>query len=400
MRKVAVIGAGAAGLMAAVSASQHGARVTLYERNPRIGKKLLNTGNGRCNYSNTNATSLNYNPNARQLVHSIFQRFDVEQTIAFFRELGIEPKVEQEGKLFPRSEQAGSFLDVFLMAIKTQDIELISDTFIAELAVDESGFTIKGRNYDAVIVATGGKAMPNSGSDGQAYHLAEAYGHTITKLYPAIVQLKSSENYLKALKGLKLKAKLNLYGDEKKLSSASSDLLFTDYGVSGPAVLQLSRYYVRSKAKQHYLTVNLFPDLNRAELIQLLTRRQAMAKLLPDYLVGLVHKKLIITILKLENLDKKRLSTSLSAAEIQSLAERLTAWKISINGTMSWQNAQVTAGGIDLAEVSPNLSSYCLPNLYFAGEILDVDGQCGGFNLQWAWSSGYIAGLNAAIGEL
>ncbi len=398
MRKVAVIGAGAAGLMAALSASEHGADVTLYERNNRIGKKLLATGNGRCNYSNINASAEHYNSGAKTLIHSIFKQYDAQWCVDYFQRLGIEPKLEQEGKLFPRSEQAGSFLDIFLYQIADRKITLLTEKEVKSININQSGFEIMGKTYDAVILTAGGKSMPNSGSDGRAYTLAENFGHSCSKLYPAIVQLKLKENYLSALQGVKIKARAEFYADGKLIFSDSGDVLFTNYGISGPPILQLSRYYVRSSAKKASLKINLFPELSFEEVIEILTRRKALDKPLVDYCIGFLHKKLIHTVLKLENLDKKRRSSSLTDAEIHSLAKRLTAWELTISSTMSWQNAQVTVGGIKLSEIGHNLESSFMPSLYFAGEMLDVDGQCGGYNLQWAWASGYLAGQNAAVG--
>ncbi len=400
MRKVAIIGGGAAGLFAAIVANQHGAEVTIYEQNERVGKKILATGNGRCNYSNINASAKNYNPNAKSLIHSVWQQFSPAECIEYFKKIGIEPKLEEKGKLFPRSEQASSVLDVLRYQVAAREIKLCTEKKVTKISPNANGLSICNKNYDAVILAAGGKAMPNSGSDGNAYTLATTFGHSVTELKPAIVQFKLKADYLSAIQGVKIGGKAELYADDKLLANDSGDILFANYGISGPPILQLSRYYARSQNKNCYLKINLFPELTKSEIIEILTRRKELAVPLIDYMIGFLHKKLIPTVLKLEKLDKKRNSTSLTDDEIALLAERLSAWHLEITGTKAWQSAQVTVGGIDLNEVSPNLSSYCLPNLYFAGEILDVDGECGGYNLQWAWASAYVAGMNAAIGEL
>ncbi|SHE98001.1 hypothetical protein SAMN02745784_02412 [Tissierella praeacuta DSM 18095] len=404
-KKIIIIGGGAAGMMAALSVKRNGGDALILEKNDRVGKKLLATGNGRCNYTNKNLNINNYHGNNPKFAYSALSEFDVERTIEFFESLGITPAVEDNGKVFPLSFQASSMLDVLRYEIETQGIELITEAQVFEIKKkNQFTVTLKDKRIfegDRVIIATGGMALPSSGSDGNGYNLCKKLGHTITEIFPGLVQLKLESKFLRALDGVKFLGVAGIYIDNKLILEDSGDILFTSYGISGPPVLQLSRTALdyMNKEKNVELRVSIIHTKTQEELLEYLVNR---FKLMPNKtieiaLIGLINKKLIIPLLKETNIDKNKNAASLSKDEMRKLSEILTSWSFKVIGSQSWGNAQVTAGGVNTAEVdNKTMESKIVKGLYIVGELLDIDGDCGGFNLQWAWSSGYIAGLNAA----
>ncbi|WP_313233978.1 NAD(P)/FAD-dependent oxidoreductase [Tissierella praeacuta] len=404
-KKIIIIGGGAAGMMAALSVKRNGGDALILEKNDRVGKKLLATGNGRCNYTNKNLNINNYHGNNPKFAYSALSEFDVERTIEFFESLGITPAVEDNGKVFPLSFQASSMLDILRYEIETQGIELITEAQVSEIKKkNQFTVTLKDKRIfegDRVIIATGGMALPSSGSDGNGYNLCKKLGHTITEIFPGLVQLKLESKFLRALDGVKFLGVAGIYIDNKLILEDSGDILFTSYGISGPPVLQLSRTALdyMNKEKNVELRVSIIHTKTQEELLEYLVNR---FKLMPNKtieiaLIGLINKRLIIPLLKETNIDKNKNAASLSKDEMRKLSEILTSWSFKVIGSQSWGNAQVTAGGVNTAEVdNKTMESKIVKGLYIVGELLDIDGDCGGFNLQWAWSSGYIAGLNAA----
>ncbi|MBU5257464.1 NAD(P)/FAD-dependent oxidoreductase [Tissierella praeacuta] len=404
-KKIIIIGGGAAGMMAALSVKRYGGDALILEKNDRVGKKLLATGNGRCNYTNKNLNINNYHGNNPKFAYSALSEFDVERTIEFFESLGITPAVEDNGKVFPLSFQASSMLDILRYEIETQGIELITEAQVSEIKKkNQFTVTLKDKRIfegDRVIIATGGMALPSSGSDGNGYNLCKKLGHTITEIFPGLVQLKLESKFLRALDGVKFLGVAGIYIDNKLILEDSGDILFTSYGISGPPVLQLSRTALdyMNKEKNVELRVSIIHTKTQEELLEYLVNR---FKLMPNKtieiaLIGLINKRLIIPLLKETNIDKNKNVASLSKDEMRKLSEILTSWSFKVIGSQSWGNAQVTAGGVNTAEVdNKTMESKIVKGLYIVGELLDIDGDCGGFNLQWAWSSGYIAGLNAA----
>ncbi|WP_312668153.1 NAD(P)/FAD-dependent oxidoreductase [Tissierella praeacuta] len=404
-KKIIIIGGGAAGMMAALSVKRNGGDALILEKNDRVGKKLLATGNGRCNYTNKNLNINNYHGNNPKFAYSALSEFDVERTIEFFESLGITPAVEDNGKVFPLSFQSSSMLDILRYEIETQGIELITEAQVSEIKKkNQFTVTLKDKRIfegDRVIIATGGMALPSSGSDGNGYNLCKKLGHTITEIFPGLVQLKLESKFLRALDGVKFLGVAGIYIDNKLILEDSGDILFTSYGISGPPVLQLSRTALdyMNKEKNVELRVSIIHTKTQEELLEYLVNR---FKLMPNKtieiaLIGLINKRLIIPLLKETNIDKNKNVASLSKDEMRKLSEILTSWSFKVIGSQSWGNAQVTAGGVNTAEVdNKTMESKIVKGLYIVGELLDIDGDCGGFNLQWAWSSGYIAGLNAA----
>lgn len=407
MVKVIVVGGGAAGMMAAISARRKGAEVSILERNPRVGKKILATGNGRCNYTNVFLDVKNYHGNNPKFVYSSLSQFNVETTIDFFERLGITHVVEEKGKVFPLSFQASSVLDVLRYELEEIGVEILCDSYVKKIEKEKNVFRLilddnRKIKADKVIIATGGNAMPSSGADGNGYAIAKKLGHKIISPFPGLVQLKLEGDFFKRIDGVKIVGIATLLHNKDVIGEDSGDILFTNYGISGPPILQLSRRALEllNKNKKPVLKVSIISGKNREELSEYLKIRFTYMpkKTIEIGLIGLLNKRLIPVILSEAGIDNKKSVSQISNEEIDALAEILTDWRFNIIGSKSFDFAQVTAGGIDTREIDGRtMESKIVNGLYFAGEIVDIDGDCGGFNLQWAWSSGYVAGLNAAL---
>ena len=406
-KHVIVVGGGAAGMMAAVSAERLGADVTILEKNPRVGKKILATGNGRCNFTNTNTDITYYHGNNPQFAGSALASFTTDDAILFFEELGIEHKVEELGKVFPMSDQASSILDVLLYELNRIGVHIVCDACAKDITRKNNEFIIElenGKVYrgDRVIIAAGGKAMPSSGSDGNGYDLAAKLGHTVIDIFPALVQLMLEGAFFKRIDGVKFVGTVEVMHNNKSLAEDRGDILFANYGVSGPPVLQVSRKAgeLINEGKEAYLKIIIIDMMPKEELRKRINKRFQTGSMKPvDFsLVGLINKRLIPVVLAEAGIhDLKRTAGTLSEKETERIIDILTDWRFKIRGTKSWPSAQVTAGGVDTNEIDQNsMESKLVKGLYFAGEIMDIDGQCGGFNLQWAWSSGFVAGQRAA----
>lgn len=394
---ILIIGGGAAGLIAAITIARSGERVTILERNPRIGKKLLVTGNGRCNYTNLTATAKDYFGADGSFIESVLKQFSPQDTIDFFQNLGIEPKVENHGKVFPMSEQASSFLDVFLYELEHLNVEVVTDCLVEKISKKKQFEVVTSKGTfkaDRILFCPGGKAMPSTGSDGTAYDLMKPFGHRMTPIYPTLVQLMLEGDFFKRIEGVKLKGQASITSNHQTLHSEEGDLLFANYGISGPPILQLSRTAGRllHEGKSAELHLNLLP-YSQEELLAILQRRRHSDKTVEAGLIGLINKRLIPVLIQEAGINEKTRSISdLSDQELNALVQVMTDWRFTVRGTKSWPSAQATAGGIDTRDVNPNtLESNKVSGLYFAGEVLDVDGLCGGYNLQWAWASGVVA---------
>ncbi len=396
-----IVGGGAAGLMSATIVQNKGLRVGLLERNARVGKKLLATGNGRCNYTNIYTSLEDFSGENVSFASTALEAFPPQTILSYFRSLGIEPQIEANGKAFPSSEQAGSFLDLFLLRLRNGDIDILTDTFVKGIRKKKGRFIVTtndGKNLTAkkVLLCTGGKAMPSSGSDGNGYSLATSLGHSITPLSPSLVQLMLQGNFFPKIEGVKLRRWLHLGLDDEFLQTEEGDLLFANYGISGPPALQLSRLAgaLLSQGKTPWVSISLFNEPLQETYERLMERSSFFPeRSIHDALIGLVHKRLIPVIIQEAGIDNiRRPVSSLTKKETYSLARLLTDWRIPIRGLKGWSSAQVTAGGVNTKEVDPaSMESTIISGLYFAGEILDIDGRSGGFNLQWAWSSAAIA---------
>ncbi|NLK52577.1 MAG: NAD(P)/FAD-dependent oxidoreductase [Syntrophomonadaceae bacterium] len=407
-KRVIVVGGGAAGMIAAISARRLGADVTILEKNPRVGKKILATGNGRCNFTNINTDITYYHGSNPKFAYTALFNFTAEDTIRFFEKLGIAHKVEDMGKVFPMSDQASSILDVLLYELNEIGINIVCDANVIDITSKEDKFRIElvdGKVYqgDRVIIATGGKAMPSSGSDGNGYDLATKLGHRIINIFPALVQLMLEGSFFKRIDGVKFVGTAEVIHNNKSIVKDRGDILFTNYGVSGPPILQISRKAgeLLNEGKDAHLKLTIMDMMNKEDLRKFLNKRFQIGSKKPIEfsLVGFINKRLIPVVLIEAGInDVKRPVANLSAKEQERIVDILSDWRFRIRGTKSWSSAQVTAGGVDTKEINQNtMESKLVKGLFFAGEIIDIDGHCGGFNLQWAWSSGFIAGQNAAL---
>ncbi|HKM39896.1 MAG TPA: NAD(P)/FAD-dependent oxidoreductase, partial [bacterium] len=374
-------------------------------RNPRVGKKLLATGNGRCNFTNTDLDVSHFHGSDPGFINAVLDRFSGQRTLSFFRELGIEPRQEEAGKIFPASGQASSIVDVLRYQADHLGVALICDTDVKSVQKNGSLFTVNTAvgcfRADAVIIATGGKAGPQFGSSGAGYTLSAPFGHRLVKPVPALVQLRLKAPFLKAIAGVKLQGQVSIFQGNTCVNSAAGEILFTNYGISGPPVLALSRTAskILNRGGQPMLKVSILTHQRAKDIARYLQRRFQTQhhKTAELSLVGFIHKRLIVTMLKEAGIPLKIPAAQINQAQINCLASLLASWTFPITDTNGWTAAQVTAGGLHQDHICPQtLGSTLLPQLYFAGEIINVDGDCGGYNLQWAWSSGFVAGTAAA----
>ena len=402
--EIAVIGGGASGLIAAITARKAGKKVTILERKERILKKVLVTGNGRCNLTNARASISNYFGKNILLIENILNNFTPQNVMDFFYELGVICNEEERGKVYPLSGQASSVVDALRFEAEKLGIKIETEFYVRKIEKDGFKFKIFSedkRKIEAnrVILSTGGQSYPELGSNGSGFQLAKDFGHSITKLSPAIVQLKTEKYQVKGLQGIKADTLVTAYGDNKKICTYNGELLFTDYGISGNVVFNIS--FVMPLYKNVEFEIDFMKKFDYNELYELLRKRKKiMAHLtMENYFNGMINKKLGQFLSKMSGIEKlSKPVKNLNDNEIKKLCTSLKKYRINILETTGFKNAQVTAGGISLDEINTDtLESKIIKGLYFSGEVLDVYGECGGFNLQWAWASGYIAGKNAGI---
>ncbi len=418
---VTVIGGGAAGLLAAITAAGCGARTTLIEHMDRVGKKLLSTGNGRCNYTNAMQDISCYRGECPAFVLPVFAQFGHEETVAWFRELGIWPKT-RGAYFYPASDQAASVLDVLRMECAYRRVDLHTGCHLSALKKDKKYWQVSTSqgaiSTKTVIFATGLLAAPKTGSDGSAIPYIEGLGHHFIDIVPALVQLQGKQSFFRSLAGIRAEALISLQiqnghfspgeasAGEETVYREQGELQLTDFGISGIPVFQLSRFATRALSQKRRVTalIDFLPSVTREETLALLAARfggQAHGKTAQEALVGLFHKKLGEVLLKEAGIPLHLPAAQVSAADRERLTEQIKRLRVDIIGSKGMDAAQVCAGGVDTREVDPaTLESKLAGGIYFAGEVLDIDGACGGYNLQWAWSSGYVAGSHAAAAAL
>lgn len=403
-----VIGGGASGLIAAITAHDMGIDTAIIEHNDRIGKKLLVTGNGRCNISNESILNHSYHSDNENFYSNALKTFNVRNTIDFFSSIGLPLITLEDGKLFPMSLQASSVLDILRFAIDDRNIPVYLNTNVLEIKKAEKHFTIltnTEENYKCskIILCTGGKSAPKTGSNGSGYNLARAFGHNIIAPVPALVQLVLDYKNLRALSGVKFNGFADILINGASIRREFGELLFTDYGISGPPILQLSRIGAKELSTKKLITIKLdiMYNMDKFELDDFLENRFGAFNFrsTADSFTGIINKKLIPVILKEAGiLNIYKPVSDLTWQEKRNIKTLLKCFEFKVINTNSFLNSQVTAGGIDTIDVDDlTMQSKIVNELYFAGEILDVDGDCGGFNLQWAWSSGYLAAKNASL---
>jgi predicted Rossmann fold flavoprotein len=410
-RVVVVVGGGASGMMAALAAGRSGAEVVVVERNPRVGKKLLGTGNGRCNLTNEHIGVGFYHGTDPPFVEHALSLLDPAAVRELFRGIGLETKAERDGRVYPLCDQASAVLDVLMFAMEKQGVAVCRGERVTAVRRILEGsrrkFSVEcasGGRYegDCVILACGGKTAP--GCDGQSYELASLLGHRVTELFPALAQLKLEGDFLPFLSGVQVEGAASVLRDGEETRRERGDLLFTNYGVSGPPILQLSRkageILRENGAADCELKLCLLDQWRPEEILSCLERR---FRTLGDWpvsqcLVGFVNKRLGQVLLKQAGLFYRKGTVSqLRREDVERLSRLFWDWRIPVRGLRGWTNAQVTAGGVLTEEISArSMESKLVEGLFFSGEMVDIDGDCGGYNLQWAWASGFLAGRSAA----
>lgn len=412
-RRVIVVGGGASGMMAAIAAAEKGAQVTLLEKNTQLGKKLLITGKGRCNVTNSKdvAQLINSFPHNGKFLFTAFSIWSNEQTMAFFEQMGVPLKVERGDRVFPQSDQARDIVNALSRRLKALKVEVRLGHAVQALLTDASGAVsgvvlTDGRHLtaDRVIVAAGGLSYPGTGSTGDGYAWAKAVGHTVKPLRPALVPLESPDTWLYALQGLSLKnVRLTFFKPGgKKLAEDFGEMLFTHFGITGPIVLTMSGQVVDQWQKEETplrAEIDLKPALSVEQPDQRLLREidEQHNKQLKNVLTSLLPQKMIPVFTKQVDIPEDRVMHQLTRGERQQLLQGLKHFTFTVNKARPIAEAIVTAGGIQVKEVSPQtMESKLVPGLYFTGEILDIDGITGGFNLQAAFSTGYLAGQSSA----
>lgn len=407
MNRIIIIGGGAAGISAAISAAQTNpdAQITILEGLDRIGKKILATGNGRCNLTNEYITPEHYHSQQPEHLRELLTQMSTARTLNFFQSIGLYCTSEDMGRIYPYCKQAAMVLDVLLLALKRYHIHVICRCKAVDIDTRKKTFIVKTENdqkyyADAVILTAGGKAAPKQGTSGTSYPLAVKMGHRYARLYPCLVPLQCKSSVLKGLKGIRVTCHSILYHGKQRLSEELGEIQLTDYGLSGIPALQLSCWMATpAKETDYTISLDLFPDWSYDDLRSLIQQRirSHPEETLENFLLGLINKKILYAVFKTLSIEPlSRIASSLSKQDIDRLISTLKGWKFPVTGTLSWDHAQVTGGGIFLSEVDDNFASRQQKGLYLAGEILDAAGDCGGYNLHWAWCSGITAGKAAA----
>ena len=404
--KIGIIGAGASGMMAAICAAQKGANVVLIEKNDRVGKKILATGNGKCNVSNLSFDMSNYYCADTEKLEQIFSVFSVKELITFFETNGLMIR-SKNGYLYPYAEQAAVVLDFFRRLLQNKKIRICLNQEINRVEYKVEKFIVKGdtfsEEFDKVIIACGGPASQKKGIGMTGFDIARKFGHQVHKVVPGLVQLHASDSFLKIVAGVRSQAEIKLFFDDKYVATEQGEVQFTDYGISGIPVFQVSRMvsYAVKEGKRVTVRINFFPDMEEKEFWDCMKRRydKMQSATVEEFLSGTVNKKINTAMIKLAGLKPEQNINKIAFENIKLLLKQYRELMVHITASNGMENAQVCAGGVDFAEISTNMESFKCKGLYFTGEVVDVDGKCGGYNLQWAFTSGYIAGRSAACKE-
>ncbi len=400
MKRVIIIGGGASGLAAAITAARDGAKVTVLEHQNQVGKKILVTGNGRCNYTNMDQDLSHYHSETPEKMAISLKKFGWKETVSFFEDLGIFAK-SRNGYLYPNSDAASAVLEVLRMECEHLKVKLACQIQIEAIEKCDDIFKIytPGWIYEAdkLILAAGSKAAPATGSDGSGYALAEKFGHRVVKPYPALVQLLSKEKSLNVLAGIRTDANASLYVENEPVLSNRGEVQFNANNISGIPVFQLSGEASKAMIcdKKCEIRLDFMPDLTETALLEYLQKRSSVGgyKTAVNYLTGLFSKKLSEVLCDRCGFSKKLTAEKFTEDDIKKLCKQIKNFKIKIDGTNGFEHAQCCGGGVSLEEIDPEtMESQKVSGLHFCGELLDVYGDCGGYNLQWAWTSGYLAG--------
>lgn len=405
-KKIAIIGGGVSGIMAGITARRLGADVTIFEHNTRVGKKLLSTGNGRCNITNQNILErdsdgglLHYYGENKHFADFALETFTNNDLLNFFGELGVLFRCEND-KYYPYSETASTILDVIRLYCEKLGVKSETEKDVKEITEKNGKFSIFEESFDKVIIASGGASSPHLGTDGSGYSLLSKFNHKRTKLSPAITQIRTDNKYTKQLKGIKCNANATVLCGKKTLRKEYGQILFTDYGLSGPPIFQLSSCFEEG-AQDMSIELDFMPEYSFTEICDNLLKIKGNGFMknftAESFLIPMLSRKLGQIIIKYCNIPLTAKVNSLSQGDLKKITDSLKHFRLKVYGTKGFANAQVTAGGMLVSEFkNDTMESKLKKGLYACGEVLDITGDCGGYNLQWAFSSGYIAGRSAA----
>lgn len=395
--RIAIIGAGASGLICAVSAAEKAQKnnidvtIDLFEAKDKPGKKILATGNGRCNLMNYNSIPAYFDKN--NFSAYAIEKFDVQNNLDFFASLGLYTRSDEEGRIYPLSNQATSVLDTLRFACESRKVNIICDSTINTISTTQKGFLLNDKIiYDKIVLACGGKAAVKNHN---GYELLKMTGHKVTDIYPSLTKLEvKNTKIVKQLKGIRQKGKFTLAENGKYICAETGELLFTDYGISGIAVMQLSAYITRCKYIENFtVTADFVCEFSYSELFDAIKRTVTLNPMLKNenLLSGFVAKRLGEVIIKNLGLSLSDTVSKLTDKNIKAITNALKKFTFEISGVKGFDDAQVTAGGADTSFFNnKTMESNKIKGLYCIGELLDVDALCGGYNLHWAWSSGRL----------
>ena len=397
---IGIIGGGASGMAAALAAAENQSnQVILMERQARVGKKLSATGNGRCNLTNLHAGERGYHGQQEGFSSSAVSAFDPEQTLEWFRSLGLFTVAEDSGRVYPYSDQANSVVDVLRFALEKPNITVKLGFEVEKVKKTATGFHLESKEEslecDRLIVACGGLAGTKLGGTMSGYKLLRSLGHKCTKLRPTLVQLKSAWSGVASLKGVRANCHAAIYHDERLFAESTGELQFTEYGLSGPVIFEISRDVCQEKGTW-ICRLDFLPEISEDTLKEELLRRKNTNLPAFELLTGILHNRLGRVLTQAAGISAQRSVSELTEKDMEAVTAAVKGFEVSLTEPLGMDSAQVTAGGIVTADFDKTtMESRIVPGLYACGEVLDVDGDCGGYNLQWAWSSGRLAGIHA-----
>jgi len=406
--KIAIIGAGAAGIIAALQAIGEKTEVDLYEKNNAFGKKILVSGNGRCNITNINLKTDNFTGEDTTFVEYLFKEFGFWEFKKYCEKMGLFLKIKENGKVYPLSNEAKSVLKIFEINLKEKGVNILLSKPVKFIKKTDNKFYVytedgSEKKYDRVLLCSGSKAASKIGGNDSGYKIAKTLGHNVNMIYPCLVQLETVSKNCAKIAGVKIDSEVSLKVNCQKYIKVRGDILFTKYGLSGFAILDISSYISKLLLKQKRVNIfiNLLPNYDKSELLSIFENIKKFHNRydILTMLSGLISLKIAKVILNELKINQNKMLKETSAKEMRVVADKILDWHFEINSTHGFEYAEVCGGGLRISQINPKtMESKILKGLFFAGEILDITGKRGGFNLAFAWSSGYIAGKN--IGKL
>ena len=400
---IGIIGAGASGMAAAITAARNeNAQIVIFERQARVGRKLQATGNGRCNLTNLHASVAHYHGQQADFASCVLTKYDVDETLSWFRSMGLVTVAEDSGRVYPYSDQANSVVDVLRFALEKPNIQLLAGFEVTKVRHQNPGFVVESAEEaiccDKLIVACGGLAGTKLGGSMSGYKILQKLGHRCSKLRPTLVQLKSDWHGCAALKGVRANCEAQIFQNGNLFSRSRGELQFTEYGISGPVVFEISRDVCHEKGNW-VCKLDLLSNMAEEELYALLLAKRNTNLAAEELLTGVLHNRLGRVVVKEAGISSHAPIRQLEDWELRRVCEIAKCLDVTLTEPMGMDSAQVTAGGILTADFNEEtMESRLIPGLYACGEVLDIDGDCGGYNLQWAWSSGRCAGAAAGKG--